>query len=161
MRNLSTAVSIFAVLACAAPVAAQVSQAEEEKAVIAAVEKLFEGMRQSDTTMIRSVMSTSAQMFSLRPDQTTKKPMVHAEPPTGWMNAVANNKGKPPWDERLYNPEVRIDGRLATVWVEYDLYVGPNFVHCGVDAIQMLKMDDGWKVVALSDTRKQQGCPKR
>src|SRR5256885_3716182 len=39
--------------------------------------------------------------------------------------------------ERMWNPEVRIDGGIATLWTPYDFHVGPRFSHCGYDAFQL------------------------
>jgi hypothetical protein len=36
--------------------------------------------------------------------------------------------------------------------------VGDRFSHCGVDAFTLAKEDDAWKIVALTDTRRRQGC---
>jgi hypothetical protein len=47
------------------------------------------------------------------------------------------------------------------VWTEYDFHLGDKFSHCGVDAFHLLKTSAGWKVVALSDTARREGCPKR
>jgi hypothetical protein len=65
------------------------------------------------------------------------------------------------WNERMFAPEVRIDGSLATVWTEYDFHLGTQFSHCGVDAFQLLKTSAGWKIVALSDTARREGCLSR
>jgi hypothetical protein len=61
-------------------------------------------------------------------------------------------------NERIYAPEVRIDGNLATVWTFYTLHVGERFSHCGIDAFQLLKLPAGWKIVAVADTRRTTGC---
>jgi hypothetical protein len=46
-------------------------------------------------------------------------------------------------DERLRNPVIRVDGALASVWIEYSLYVGERFVHCGVDAFHLVRTAEG------------------
>jgi hypothetical protein len=62
------------------------------------------------------------------------------------------------WDERITNEVVLQDGTMAVVWTDYRFYVGDRFSHCGVDAFQLAKEDDEWKIVALTDTRRRQGC---
>ena len=61
-------------------------------------------------------------------------------------------------DEVLHDTEVRIDGPLAIVWTYYDFFAGENFSHCGYDAFQLLKVGGEWKIVALADTRRREGC---
>jgi hypothetical protein len=45
------------------------------------------------------------------------------------------------------------------VWTRYAFYAGEQFSHCGVDAIQLGWTVDGWRIVALADTRRREGCP--
>ena len=54
--------------------------------------------------------------------------------------------------ERMWDPEVRIDGPVATLWAPYDFYSGTEFNHCGTDAFQLAKSPRGWKVVLISYT---------
>jgi len=48
--------------------------------------------------------------------------------------------------ERIWNPEVRVHGSIATVWAPYDFWVDGKFSHCGVDAFDLIKTPDGWKI---------------
>jgi hypothetical protein len=54
--------------------------------------------------------------------------------------------------ERMWDPEVRVDGPFATLWAPYDFYSGVEFSHCGTDAFQLAKTSVGWKVVMVSYT---------
>ena len=66
------------------------------------------------------------------------------------------------WTERAWAPEVRVSGTLATVWAEYDFHFGTQFSHCGVDAVQLLKLPErGWTIVSIADTYVAAGCPLR
>ncbi|MFQ5529997.1 MAG: hypothetical protein ACE5FP_06550, partial [Gemmatimonadota bacterium] len=60
--------------------------------------------------------------------------------------------------ERMWDPTVHIDGRLATVWTPYDFYRDGEFSHCGVDVFVIARTGDGWKIVSLVDTRRRAGC---
>ena len=75
-----------------------------------------------------------------------------------WLAQVARSTG-PVLDERIRNPLVRVDGPLATVWVDYSLYLGDRFVHCGVDAFHLVRTPAGWRIIDLADTRRREGCP--
>jgi len=64
------------------------------------------------------------------------------------------------WDERLSNVRVQVDGPLAAVWTDYDFYAGTRFSHCGVDAFQLARTETGWRIIALTDTRRRGAeCP--
>ncbi|HUF28632.1 MAG TPA: hypothetical protein VMM18_16755 [Gemmatimonadaceae bacterium] len=74
-----------------------------------------------------------------------------------WMASVA--RATEVVDERLVQPEVRVDDSLATVWVGYNLYVGTRFSHCGYDAFQLARTADGWKIIHVMDTQRRENCP--
>jgi hypothetical protein len=41
---------------------------------------------------------------------------------------------------------------------EYAFYVGERLSHCGVDAFQLFKGPDGWRIFEIADTRRSEGC---
>jgi hypothetical protein len=47
---------------------------------------------------------------------------------------------------------------LAQAWCDYAFYVDKSYSHCGVDAFQLFKGKDGWKIFHLADTRRKTGC---
>ena len=73
---------------------------------------------------------------------------------------VARDK-RAAWTERAFNPQVRVSGTLATVWAEYDFHFGQAFSHCGVDAVQLLKTAQGWRIMSIADTFVREGCEQR
>lgn len=52
--------------------------------------------------------------------------------------------------ERGFRPQVLVSGRLAVVWMPYDLYLDGRWSHCGVDAFTMLKLSAGWRIASMS-----------
>ena len=158
MRLLCSALAA-AVVAIPSIAGAQTStaQADERAAVLAVVQRLWDGMKARDTGMVRSVFDSSATLS--RVAARNGEARVQLTPVSGFIAALS--RATEPWNETMYAPEVRIDGPLATVWTEYDFHLGTQFSHCGVDAFQLLKTGAGWKIVALSDTARREGCPKR
>jgi len=57
--------------------------------------------------------------------------------------------------ERGFDAEVRVSGRVASVWLPYDLYIDGAWSHCGVDAFTMVKRDDSWRILSMSWSRLQ------
>jgi hypothetical protein len=133
------------------------AQTPEEDA-LAVVILLFEGMRTGDAELLKSLFHPEAVMTGTGIRNGSYN--VSMDPPTGWIESVSSRTG-PVLDERIYNPIVEVSGPLASVWTEYDLFVGEEFRHCGVDAFHLALTDDGWKIVHLADTRVTDGCPKR
>jgi hypothetical protein len=135
----------------------QAAQAVEEQ-VIAVVSRLFDGMRARDGELLKSLFHPDARMTGTGIRDGSYR--VSMNPPDRWIEAVSTSTGAG-IDERFYNPKVEVSGPLASVWTEYDLFVGGEFRHCGVDAFHLALTDEGWKIVHLADTRETDGCPKR
>ena len=57
--------------------------------------------------------------------------------------------------ERIWNPEVRVNGLIATVWAPYDFWIDGKFSHCGVDQFDLIKTEEGWKIAGGVYTRRE------
>jgi hypothetical protein len=57
--------------------------------------------------------------------------------------------------ERGFGATARGQGRVAQVWMPYDLYVEKTWSHCGVDAFTLMKTEGRWRVASLIYTIEQ------
>jgi hypothetical protein len=123
--------------------------------ILSVVTRLFDGMRAADSALVRSLFHPKAQLVTT---------LVRDGVPTVQQDSLAvffRSVGTPrpePLDERIKNPRVFLDGTLAVVWTDYDLFLGTRFIHCGVDAFHLARVGDAWQIVALADTRRRDGC---
>jgi hypothetical protein len=143
---------VLVLLLAAVPVHAQ---SAEETEVLKPVQQLFDGMRKHDSVMVRGAFAAEGRLVSVSTRGGT--PAVQVTTAEQFARAVGSAPGEP-WDERIYQPEIRIDGNLATVWVKYDFLRGATWSHCGIDAFMLAKLADGWRITQIGDTRQQQGC---
>lgn len=127
----------------------------EDEEILAVVQRLFDGMRAADSSLVRSTLHPDVRLVSVSEGE--GGPALRSEPMEGFVAAVGTPHEQV-WDERIWDPEVRIDGRLATVWVPYAFYLGDEFSHCGVDAFQLFDGAEGWKIFQIADTRRREGC---
>lgn len=127
----------------------------DRQAVLAVVTKLFDAMRKGDSAAVAALFLPKAQLVTtvVGPNG----PQVKVDEIASFLKAVGSPHAEV-WDERIFNPVVHLDGPLGVVWVDYSFYVGEKFSHCGVDAFQIAQTADGWKIVALADTRRRTGC---
>ena len=119
------------------------------------VDRLFDAMRAKDTTMLRSVFDSSARLvttFTNRDGQ----PETRTTPIDRFVQIIGAAPGK--LDERIYDVEVRQADNLATVWARYTFIGNDQLSHCGYDAFQLARSTQGWKIVALADTQRREGC---
>lgn len=146
-RRISPHVTAALLVAALLGPAPQVNaQTADEKAVVQVVHDLFDGMREHDADKIRGVFTDGARLANLGRDGTVG--YTSAEDFAMRVGSITREV-----DERVWDWEVRIDGNLAQVWTKYDLLLDGEFSHCGIDAFQMFKMEDGWKIFHLADTR--------
>jgi len=129
---------------------------KEREAVITVVQHMFQAMRTGDSTLLRSTFDPTAR---LQTAITSKegKPLLLVETVDEFAKAIAAPHDEV-WDERPWSFDVRIDGRLATAWVEYTFYAGEKMSHCGVDAFQLFNGPAGWKITQITDTRRKDHC---
>ncbi|MGH7631545.1 MAG: Rid family hydrolase [Gemmatimonadales bacterium] len=130
---------------------------DERAAVLGVVHRLFDGMRAGDSAVVRSVFHPRAQLATAIVRQGNA--IVEIDTLESFIRAVGAPHDEV-WDERLSNTSVQVDGTLASVWTGYSFYLGSRFSHCGVDAFQLAKNGGEWRIVALADTRRRQGCPE-
>ncbi len=142
--------------ACAAnPIPSSRGTPAEEAAVLAVTERLFDAMRSGDSTAARSVFYPEATMASV--SLRDGMPAVQRGTVDRFVQAIGTPHDAV-WNEVIWNPEVRIDGDLATAWMDYAFYAGETFSHCGVDAFQLVRTPQGWKIFHLADTRRPEPC---
>ncbi|MGH7518566.1 MAG: Rid family hydrolase [Gemmatimonadales bacterium] len=152
-RLLGVFVAATAVLA---PLSTGNAQAPDERAVVLrVVQRLFDGMRAGDSATVRSAFHPNAQLATAIVRQGNA--IVEIDTLESFIRAVGTPHAEV-WDERLSNTSVQVDGTLASVWTDYSFYLGNKFSHCGVDAFQLAKSGGEWRIVALADTRRRQGC---
>lgn len=154
MKRLLIALLLSLPVFVAAPATAQ---SEDEAAVRAVVTRLFDAMRAGDGSVFDQVFTPDArlQTAAVRRDGT---PALGSMPVDSFAAMVSQPRDFV-LDERIDAWDVRIDGPLAVVTVDYSFYAGSRFSHCGIDAFQLFKSAEGWKIFQLTDTRRTTGCP--
>lgn len=131
------------------------SHSKSEDEVMAVVQELFDGMRAADSTMVRSVFDETARLQAT--SYRDGEPQMRTMPIDDFVAAVGSPREEV-WDEQIWDWEVRIEDNLATVWNQYAFYVGDNLHHCGIDAFQLFRGPDGWKIIQVADTQRTEGC---
>ena len=120
------------------------AQDAEERAVIAAAQAVFDAMEALDPEAFRNSIVPDGFLMSVGVERTRRTTR------DDFAANIANRTS--PMIERMWDPEVRIDGPVATLWTAYDFYRAAEFSHCGTDAFQLVKVAEGWKVVMLTYT---------
>jgi hypothetical protein len=125
--------------------------------VMKVVNRLFDSMRTRDTSSVRGVFIPDGRLIStaLRNGQPTTRILTLDD----FVKLV--NETKEPYRERMFDPEVRIYGDMATVEGWYDFHVGERLTNCGVNAFQLVRTSGGWKIAHIASTIQTTGCERQ
>jgi hypothetical protein len=160
MKPPALLASILVLSTLAVPLRAQAGAEAEVRAV---VDRLFDAMRRSDGAAFSTVFHPSARLQSVGVSRQTGLPVLESDSLSAFARAVSTPHPEV-WDERISDVEIRVDGNFATAWMNYSFYIvrdgNGQLSHCGVDAFQLFKGTDGWKVIQITDTRRRDHCPE-
>ncbi len=129
---------------------------DERSAVIGTIQAMFDAMRAGDSSALSPLFAPEMQMMTTWYDK-EGQPQFRLGSKERFLNAVGTPHDKV-WDERIFGYDVQIDQTMATVWTPYAFFAGEDFSHCGVNAFQLYKSTEGWKIAQIMDTRQRQGC---
>ena len=137
MRRICTVLTIVVI--------AQLAHAQspgERDAVIKAMETFFATMTARDVEGARNILVPQGRFHRVQiaKDKQTAGSMSNEE----YLAQLQATKQT--YRERIWNPEVRVHGPIATLWAPYDFWIDGKFSHCGVDAFEFVKTEDGWKI---------------
>jgi len=123
------------------------AQTPDERAVIQVVEDFFTAMRTKDVDLIERSMTPTAFLIGVGGrgmSQSTRE---------DFATSISGTEAE--WIERMWSPEVRVDGPIAQLWAPYDFYIDGEFSHCGFDAFHLVKIEGEWKMAGVTYSRAQ------
>lgn len=123
----------------------------DRAAAVTTIQRLFDGMREGDTAKVAQAFAPNAMLTSALPNRPTAK-LLKA---TDFVSAISQKPADQLWDERIAFFDVRIDEHLATIWTPYQFYLNEQLSHCGVNAFQLSRLAEGWKIQFVTDTRRK------
>ena len=126
------------------------------EAVKKPINNLFAGMKNGDTTLIRSSFAPTGLLQTIVKNKEGGV-LVKTDPVDSFLAQVAKPH-KDIYDERITFDVIKIDADLAIAWTPYKFYVGEKFSHCGVNSFQLVKIRGEWKIQYIIDTRRRQNC---
>lgn len=125
----------------------------EKEEVAAVVQRIFDAMAAHDGPRIEASFTREGRLTAIRET---------GESTTTDVKSFASRIASAPAQllERMWNPEVRVSGRLATLWAPYDFHRDGKRTHCGIDQVELIKTSEGWKVLAILYTVETTNCPE-
>jgi hypothetical protein len=154
-RSALPALLATAALSFLAPSRAS-AQSRDSTAVLQQLERMLGAMRTRNADELRAVFHEQIRMTLLRPipGGGVRPAVLTGEQ----FIAAATNPNGQLLDEPVRNPVVHLDGDLAIVWAEYQVRSNGKVTHCGYDAFTFVRANDTWKIIAVADTFRRDGC---
>lgn len=137
-----------------APAAADATVMTEESRVLATVQAFFDALAAKDTAAAARTLTESASLIGTRetPDGTALNESTRAE----FLQGLSG--GSVQFLERMWDPTVMIRGAIAVVWTPYDFHRDGEFSHCGIDAANLVRTSEGWRIAGIVYTAEATGC---
>ncbi len=154
IRSAGLAVLLFATAACAsAPAAAPVADSAEREAILATVDAFLLSVGNGDAEARKALeMRDGFTYFSMIEPDKDARVIVRS-------NAQMMSRVTPdPFLERYWNPTVLVRGPTAQFWAPYVQHDNGEIVHCGIDALQLIKQDGKWLIASSMFTMEPGSC---
>lgn len=127
-----------------------------DDSIKAVISKMFTGMKESDSNMVRSCFADGAFLQTFTRNKEGKT-IVRTETVSDFAKMVASiPKGAA--DEQVVFKDIKTDGAMAAVWTPYKLYFNGKFYSCGVNSFQLVRLNNEWKIQYILDTRRKDNC---
>jgi hypothetical protein len=114
----------------------------DRDAVLTTVQTFFDTMTARDVEGARRIMVPDGRFYAME----MRKPATALQSFTNEEYFGRLQRSQQTNRERIWNPEVRVHGLIATVWAPYDFWTDGKFSHCGIDAFDLIKTAEGWKI---------------
>jgi ketosteroid isomerase-like protein len=150
---LRHAVVVLLLVLCPSGAAAP-GDVADAAAAAAVVEEFFGAMKAQDTAALRRTMLPAAVLVNpLRRDGAHVQRVLDVASLSRMVMEAPE-----PYDERMPDPDVRVDTDLAHVWGRYTFRVGARLTNCGRNSFQLLRTDEGWRIAHIASTIETTGC---
>jgi hypothetical protein len=127
---------------------------DDGAAALAAVTGMFAAMARGDTAGMRAFMHAEARI--VQTGNREGAPFHRVNTLGAFLGSIggALAQGRK-LEEKVFDPEIRIDDNLAQVWARYEFYVDGVMSHCGVDGYQIIRTTEGWRILQIVDTQRR------
>jgi hypothetical protein len=140
-----------------APTRSLVAQSTTRDSVVTTVQRVFDLMRGGDTIGMRQLFDSTARFIGVRDTSASTRSRTVSQ----FLASVASTPADRASDERMFDPEVRIDGPVAQLWTYYTFRSGTTFSHCGTDAVSLIRSAGAWKIVNVIWSVRTSNCTHR
>ncbi len=128
-----------------------------KKEVKETILSFFEGFHSGDTLSLKKVIDYELVLQTIVTDKNGKTGVKKMNAQK-FITAIANKPSDQHWNEKLLSFTITANEEIANAWTPYEFYLNGNYSHCGVNIFQLYNDGNGWKIIAVADTRHRDPC---
>ena len=140
--------------------AAALAQDDEREAILAVMERAFHAVGSGNPDDMRAIQLADGTSLSFRahPNGMPGELLMRMSSNEELLAGADDSGGR--FEERwTASPTVLIRGPIAVVWGEYEFRIDGAFSHCGIDAVDLVRIDGAWKIANWMWTVEKDNCP--
>jgi hypothetical protein len=135
-------VALITILVALTASAAAAQSAADREAVLKVVQVFFDTMTAKDVDGARGILVPQGRFHVMDMNKPKSEPRSFSNEEYFAQLQASRQTMR----ERIWNPEVRVHGLIATMWAPYDFWIDGKLSHCGIDAFDLIKTVEGWKI---------------
>ena len=113
----------------------------EYQAVKQVIDQFFDSINTGNGELLASLEVDGAQVLNIREGIADQYEFVERS----WFTAD-NFSADTQLTERYWDEQLLISEHLAVFWAPYDFHINGEFSHCGIDVLNLIKIDGEWKI---------------
>lgn len=133
---------------------------EERNAILALMEQAFDAIASGNPDDQRAIQLAEGTSLSFRPHPNGEPGELEMQITTNEALVAGGIDDNHKYVERWTGiPTVLTRGPIAVVWGEYEFWIDGEFSHCGIDSVDLVKVDGAWKIANWMWTVEKDHCP--
>lgn len=136
------------------------AQSDDREMILAVMEKAFAAVHSNSPDDWRAIQLAEGTSLSFRPGPEGRRDELEMQMSSN-EEFLADLKpdGHNYMERWTGEPTILIRGPIAVVWGEYEFWIDGEFSHCGVDSVDLVKVEGQWKIANFMWTVEKEGCP--
>ena len=140
---------LHALIVCVAvALPAGCSPTEDETAVLAPIQAMFDGMAHRDAAAIKAPWLPGGVLVLMQEGRLSQIT-------TEFFANRVETSGTTHIEERIHDPYVSIDHDLAVGWAPFNFFIDGKLDHCGRYLFNLIRTSGKWHIAALTATTRK------
>ena len=136
------------------------AQSDDREVILAVMEKAFAAVHSNNPDDWRAIQLAEGTSLSFRPGPEGRPEELEMQISSN-EEFLADLKpdGHDYMERWTGEPTILVRGPIAVIWGEYEFWIDGEFSHCGVDSVDLVKVEGEWKIANFMWTVEKENCP--